>query len=216
VQVANGLSRGTSEVLVIGLHIVSRFEYGFVIKVEYGFVIKALENLWSKKNRGASLLFFFILFYFLLFFSLSFLFILLLFLTFLFFSSYIFFIFHFFLLQHNTYIAFVRDDVMIPPPCLNDARPRAQMRGEMTAKVSINSIILQNIWISIKNFTPYSNWLVDKEVITKRCFWFRVDAQWSLWNFRCENPQCMDKKASMKKLHKGMTSFLVSNHRNRS
>jgi hypothetical protein len=55
-----------------------------------------------------------------------------------------------------------------------------------------------------------------KEVITKRCFWFRVEAQWSLWNFRCENPQCMDKKASMKKLHKGMTSLLVSNHRNES
>jgi hypothetical protein len=50
------------------------------------------------------------------------------FLTFLFFSSY-FFSFFFFcsseLLQHNTYIAFVRDDVMTPPPCLNDARPRA-------------------------------------------------------------------------------------------
>jgi hypothetical protein len=29
------------------------------------------------------------------------------------------------LLQHNTYIAFVRDDVMTPPPCLNDACPRA-------------------------------------------------------------------------------------------
>jgi hypothetical protein len=28
-------------------------------------------------------------------------------------------------LQHNTYIAFVRDDVMSPPPCLNDAHPRA-------------------------------------------------------------------------------------------
>jgi hypothetical protein len=28
-------------------------------------------------------------------------------------------------LQHNTYIAFVRDDVLTPPPCLNDARPRA-------------------------------------------------------------------------------------------
>jgi hypothetical protein len=56
-----------------------------------------------------------------------------LFLSFLhFFSSHhiIFFHFHFFfcsseLLQHNTYIAFVRDDVMTPPPCLNDARPRA-------------------------------------------------------------------------------------------
>jgi hypothetical protein len=28
-------------------------------------------------------------------------------------------------LQHNTYIAFVRDDVMTPLPCLNDARPQA-------------------------------------------------------------------------------------------
>jgi hypothetical protein len=27
-------------------------------------------------------------------------------------------------LQHNTYIAFVRDDVVTPHPCLNDARPR--------------------------------------------------------------------------------------------
>jgi hypothetical protein len=38
---------------------------------------------------------------------------------------------------------------------------------EMIAKVSINSI---------ENFTPYSNWVVDKEVIAKRYFWFRVDA----------------------------------------
>jgi hypothetical protein len=41
-----------------------------------------------------------------------------------------FFIFYFFfcsseLLQHNTYIAFIRDDVMTPPPCLNDARQQA-------------------------------------------------------------------------------------------
>jgi hypothetical protein len=28
-------------------------------------------------------------------------------------------------LQHNTYITFVRDDVMNPSPCLKDARPRA-------------------------------------------------------------------------------------------
>jgi hypothetical protein len=28
-------------------------------------------------------------------------------------------------LQHNTYIAFVRDDVMTPPPCLNDTRLRS-------------------------------------------------------------------------------------------
>jgi hypothetical protein len=27
------------------------------------------------------------------------------------------------LLQHNTYIAFVKDDVMTPTPCLNDAHP---------------------------------------------------------------------------------------------
>jgi hypothetical protein len=38
-------------------------------------------------------------------------------------------------LQHNTYITFVRDDVMTPPSCLNDARPRAYKRGEMAAKV---------------------------------------------------------------------------------
>jgi hypothetical protein len=29
------------------------------------------------------------------------------------------------LLQHNTYSAFVRDDVMTPPPSLNDAHPQA-------------------------------------------------------------------------------------------
>jgi hypothetical protein len=28
-------------------------------------------------------------------------------------------------LQHNTYMAFIRDDVITPPSCLNDARPRA-------------------------------------------------------------------------------------------
>jgi hypothetical protein len=44
-------------------------------------------------------------------------------------------------LQHNTYIEFVRDDVMTCPPCLNDAHPRAQKRGEMAAEVSINFII---------------------------------------------------------------------------
>jgi hypothetical protein len=37
----------------------------------------------------------------------------------------------------------------------------------MTAKVSINSIILRNILISIENFTPYSNCVVDKEVVPK-------------------------------------------------
>jgi hypothetical protein len=54
---------------------------------------------------------------------------LLYFFTFILFSShFLSFIFSFALqnfLQYNTYIAFVRDDVMTPPPCLNDARPRA-------------------------------------------------------------------------------------------
>jgi hypothetical protein len=105
-------------------------------------------ELMNKKNQGASLLFsyfYFISFSFFLFsFSLS-----------SFFFSYFSFLliiifFHFFfcsseLLQHNTYIAFVRDDVMNPSPCLNDARPGAQKRGEMTAKGNINYIIAQNI-----------------------------------------------------------------------
>jgi hypothetical protein len=42
-----------------------------------------------------------------------------------FFSFFIFFFFSSELLQHNTYIAFGRDDVMTPPQYLNDARPRA-------------------------------------------------------------------------------------------
>jgi cellulose synthase/poly-beta-1,6-N-acetylglucosamine synthase-like glycosyltransferase len=98
-------------------------------------------------KRTEEHLYYFSLFYFISFSFSLFLFYLSSFCFLLFFSSHhIFFSFFiFFLLQHNTYIAFVRDDVMIPPPCLNDARPRAQMRGEMTAKVSINSIILQNI-----------------------------------------------------------------------
>jgi hypothetical protein len=43
-------------------------------------------------------------------------------------NNFLFFIFSFApqnFLQHNTYIAFVRDDVMTPPSCLNDAHPRA-------------------------------------------------------------------------------------------
>jgi hypothetical protein len=114
VQVENGWSRGTSEVLVIGLHMVGRFEYGFVIK--------ALENLWSKKNRGASRYIYIYIYYFYFisfsFFSLS------LFISFFFFSYFsfliiiIFFSFFIFfsseLLQHNTYIAFVRDEWLLP------------------------------------------------------------------------------------------------------
>jgi hypothetical protein len=62
VQVANRWSLGTCEVLVIGLHMVGIFEYGFVIN--------ALENLWSKKNRGASIYIYFY-FYFISFSFLS-------------------------------------------------------------------------------------------------------------------------------------------------
>jgi hypothetical protein len=47
------------------------------------------------------------------------------FLTFLFFYFFIFFFCSSKFLQHNTYIAFARDDVMTPPQCLNDAHPRA-------------------------------------------------------------------------------------------
>jgi hypothetical protein len=75
------------------------------------------------------------LYYFSYFSFISFSFFLFLFSFFFLFSYFsflliIFFIFIFFfcsseLLQHNTYIAFVRDDVMTPPLCLNDARPRA-------------------------------------------------------------------------------------------
>jgi hypothetical protein len=89
---------------------------------------------YEEKNRGAPMYIYiyitFILFpshfSFSFFFSFFFLFFLLYFS-----SHHIFFIFFIFffcsskLLQHNTYIAFVRDDVMTPPPCLNDPRPRA-------------------------------------------------------------------------------------------
>jgi hypothetical protein len=94
------------------------------------------QGTWElmKKIIEEHLYYFLLLFYFLLIF-LSFFFsyfFLPFFLTFLFFSSYFsFFIFSFApyfsreLFQHNTYITFVRDDVMTPPSCLNDARPLA-------------------------------------------------------------------------------------------
>ena len=44
-----------------------------------------------------------------------------------------------------------------------------------------------------RNDNPYSNWVVVKEVITKRYFWFRVDIQRGLQNSRSRNSQCMDK-----------------------
>jgi hypothetical protein len=105
---------------------------------------------YEAKRTEEHLYYFLLLFYFLLIFSLSFFF-LLPFSPYFSFLLIIMFLFSFFyfapqnFLQHNTYITFVRDDVMTPPPCLNDARPRAQKRGEMTAKVSINFIILHNI-----------------------------------------------------------------------
>jgi hypothetical protein len=51
-----------------------------------------------------------------------------------FFSSYSIIIYFFFcsseLLQHTTYTAFVRDDAMTPPPCLNDARLEHKREGK--------------------------------------------------------------------------------------
>jgi hypothetical protein len=87
-----------------------------------------LRTYETKQTKEHLYFFTFILFpsHFSLF--LSFFFLLPFFLTFLFCSSYFF---HFFLLLLRTfgniitYIAFVRDDVMTTPPCLNDARPRA-------------------------------------------------------------------------------------------
>jgi hypothetical protein len=106
-----------------------RYRIAHVGRFEYGFVIKALENLWRKKNRGASLFFTFILFpsHFSLFiFSFFFFFPLVFFSSHHnFFSFFIFFFCSLELLRHNTYIAFVRDDVMTPPPSLDDARPEA-------------------------------------------------------------------------------------------
>ena len=84
---------------------------------------------YEAKRTEEQLIFFFTFIVFPSNFSLFFFFFL--FSLFLFCSHHIFFAFFIFffcsseLLQHNTYIAFVRDDVMTPPPCLNDARPRA-------------------------------------------------------------------------------------------
>jgi hypothetical protein len=120
VQVEDGWSRGTCEVLVMGLHMVGRFEYGFVIK--------AHENSWRKRTEEHLSYFSYFDFISFSFFHFSFFFHLPFFSYFSFLLVIIFL--HFFfcsseLLQHNTYVAFVRDDVMNPPSCLNDARPRA-------------------------------------------------------------------------------------------
>jgi hypothetical protein len=89
-----------------------------------------LRTYEAKRTKG-HLYYFLLLLYFLLIF-LSFFFLSSSFFPYFSFLLIIIFSFfiHFFfcpleLLQHNTYIAFVRDDVMTPPPCLNDARPRA-------------------------------------------------------------------------------------------
>jgi hypothetical protein len=107
-----------------------RYRIAHVWKIWVWICHQGTWELMKKKNRGASLLFFLIIFYFLLIFFFLFFFFLPFFLL-LFSSHHIFFHFSFFffcsseLLQHNTYIVFVRDDVMTSPPCLNDARPRA-------------------------------------------------------------------------------------------
>jgi hypothetical protein len=85
---------------------------------------------YEEKEPRSIFIIFLLLFYSFSFFSLSLFFFFSFFSYFSFLLIIIFFIFHFFfcsskLLQHNTYIVFVIDDVMTPPPCLNDARPRA-------------------------------------------------------------------------------------------
>jgi hypothetical protein len=88
------------------------------------------ELMKQKEPRSIYILFYLLLFYLLLIF-LSFSFFFFFFSYFSFLLILIFFIFHFLsfapqnFLQHNTYIAFVRNDVMTPPACLDDARPRA-------------------------------------------------------------------------------------------
>jgi hypothetical protein len=87
-----------------------------------------------KQKEPRSIFIFLVLFYFFLIFLSVFLFLLFFLFSLLFFSSHHNNFFSFFIsfafaprnfLQHNTHIAFVRDDVMTPPPCLNDARPWA-------------------------------------------------------------------------------------------
>jgi hypothetical protein len=85
---------------------------------------------YEAKRTKEHIYYFLLLFYFLLIF-LSFFFLsssffpYFCFLLIIFFSFFIFFFCSSERLQHNTYIAFIRDVVMTPPPCLNDARPRA-------------------------------------------------------------------------------------------
>jgi hypothetical protein len=90
-------------------------------------------ELMKQKELRSIFIIFLLLFYFLLiilyfsFFFISFFFLFLLFFAshHNFFSFFIFFFCSSKLLQHNTYIEFVRDDVMTLPSCLNDVRPLA-------------------------------------------------------------------------------------------
>jgi hypothetical protein len=122
-----------------GKWMISRHEWSPRYRIAHGWKIwvwicqQGTWELMKQKEPRSIYIYILLLFYFLLIF-LSFSFFLLFpffFFTFLFISSYYFFSFFMFffcsseLLQHNTYISFVRDDVMTPPPCLNDARPRA-------------------------------------------------------------------------------------------
>ena len=119
-----------------GKWMIPRHKWSPHYQIAHGWKIWVWICLWGtwelmKQKEPRSI---FIVFYFYFisfsFFSLSFFFFFLFFLLFFsshhnFFSFFIFFFCSLELLQHNTYIAFVRDDVMTPPPCLNNARPRA-------------------------------------------------------------------------------------------
>jgi hypothetical protein len=61
---------------------------------------------------------------------------------------------------------------------------------------------------------PYSIWVVVKEVITKRCFGFRVDASEVCEISNVETHNAWTRMARMKNIREGMTSFLVLYHRN--
>jgi hypothetical protein len=116
----------------IGKWMIPRHKWSPRYQIAHGWKVWVwicLQGTWElmKQNEPRSN---FIIIFLLLFYSLSFsisFFLLLFSLTFLFFSSF-FYIFLFCsseLLQHNTYLAFVRDDVVTPPPCLNNAHPQA-------------------------------------------------------------------------------------------
>jgi hypothetical protein len=233
VQVANGWSRDTNEVLVIGLHMVGKDWVWTCLQ-------SSLRFKWSKKEPRNifyfsyfSFLFFFYFFFFFSFFPS-------------YFSSLYFFILQFLcssklFRQHSTCYS-------SPPPCLNDCSSSSiEVRGPMAAKEVQNPCIpLENFWNlqvqssmsklewslmspsicymswnlarkSSENSSkdhPYSIWVVVKEVITKRCFglgWMPSEVC-EISNVETHN--AWTRMARTKKIRKGMTSFLVSYHRN--